>query len=159
MAGGLMGDDGDEEVISNINVTPLVDVVLVLLIIFMVTATYIVRQTIEVELPEAANAGETVETTLALVLDKEGRLFLNGEQVSEAALAEAIPRLKEKAKGGKLQAIIAADKSVSHGRVIHLIDLIKGLGVSSFAFNIVREEGAGAGTHGSEGAGAAGGAG
>ena len=142
MAGGVMGDGDDEEVISSINVTPLVDVVLVLLIIFMVTATYIVRETIEVELPEAANAGETVETTLALVIDREGRLFLNGEEVSEADLEREIPRLKAEAEGGTLQAIIAADKAVQHGRVIHVIDVIKGLGVTHFAFNIVRDEAA-----------------
>ena len=141
MAAGTLGDGDEDEVISGINVTPLVDVVLVLLIIFMVTATYISKGAVEVELPEAANAGEAVETTLALVLDAEGGLFLNGAPTDEAGLAVEIPKLRDEAggRGEKLQAIISADKAASHGEVIHLVDVIKGLGVHSFAFNIVRE--------------------
>ena len=56
----------EDDAITGINVTPLVDITLVLLIIFMVTATYIVKQTIEVELPRAAHGGETVNKTFAL---------------------------------------------------------------------------------------------
>lgn len=136
-----LGDGDEDEIISEINVTPLVDIVLVLLIIFMVTATYIVRETIEVNLPEAANAGESVETTLALVLDAEGRLYVNGVETTEEGLAEVVPALKAEAEanGEKLQAIIAADKDATHGAVVHIIDLVKGLGVHRFAINIERE--------------------
>ena len=66
MSGGA--SDPDDDGINGINVTPLVDVTLVLLIIFMVTATYIVKETIEVELPRAAHGGETVQRTFAVVL-------------------------------------------------------------------------------------------
>ena len=65
MAGGANGDD--EEGINGINVTPLVDITLVLLIIFMVTASYIVKETIEIELPRAAHGGETVQKTFAVL--------------------------------------------------------------------------------------------
>lgn len=145
MAGGTFGEDGDDDIISGINVTPLVDITLVLLIIFMVTATYIVKETIEVDLPEAANAGETVQTTLALVLDKEGRLFLNGKPVTEAELQAQVPALRAEAqtKDETLQAIIAADRSVTHGQVVHLIDVVKGLGITRFAINIERDEASG----------------
>ena len=144
---GTLGDGDEDDIISDINVTPLVDVVLVLLIIFMVTATYIVRETIEVNLPEAANAGETVETTFALVLDAEGKLYVNGEETTEEGLAAVVPTLKAEAEenGEKLQAIIAADKAATHGKVMHVIDLIKGLGVHRFAINIEREAVGGAG--------------
>src|SRR4030081_2608530 len=77
---------GDEE-ITGINVTPLVDIVLVLLIIFMVTASFIVRETMEVDLPRAANAGETVQGLITVVMDKEGRIFLDGAQVADEELA------------------------------------------------------------------------
>ncbi|MDF1565763.1 MAG: biopolymer transporter ExbD [Deltaproteobacteria bacterium] len=142
MAGGTLGSGDEDEIISGINVTPLVDITLVLLIIFMVTATYIVRETIEIDLPEAANAGETVETTLALVIDSEGAIYLNGEPSSEADLRNAVPELlaQAKAAGEKLQAILSADKAVSHGRVVRIIDLVKGLGVSRFAINIEKNE-------------------
>jgi len=56
-----------QSALADINVTPLVDVVLVLLIIFMVTASYIVKETIEIELPRAAHGGETVQKTFALL--------------------------------------------------------------------------------------------
>jgi len=86
MAGGA--HENDDEMISGINVTPLVDITLVLLIIFMVTATYIVKETIEVDLPKAASGGQTVGTTLTFVLDKQGRLFVDGEE-SDFAKARA----------------------------------------------------------------------
>ena len=62
--------ENDEE-ITGINVTPLVDIVLVLLIIFMVTANFIVRETVEVDLPRAANGGETVQGLVNVVMDKD----------------------------------------------------------------------------------------
>jgi len=124
----------DEEASSGINVTPLVDITLVLLIIFMVTATYVVRETIEVDLPRAASGGETVGTTLALVLDREGTLYLDG-------LAVAVPEARRQvraavAKDPEARAIISADRSVSHGRVVEVIDLVKGEGLTRFAINI-----------------------
>src|SRR6476659_8912834 len=116
MAGTVGGaGDGDDEMISGINVTPLVDITLVLLIIFMVTATYIVRQTIEVELPRAAAGGETVGTTLTFVLDREGTLYVDGEKATfdeaRAAVRKALAVDKE------AKAIISADKAISHGAV------------------------------------------
>ena len=140
MAGGTFDSDDDDGIVG-INVTPLVDVTLVLLIIFMVTATYIVRQTIQVDLPEAAHAGETVQTTLTLTLDKDGKLYLNGQPSDDADMKRTIPGLlaQAKAKGDKLQAIISADKRVTHGAVVHVIDVAKGLGVSRFAINIQKE--------------------
>ena len=85
MAGGA--GDSDDESITGINVTPLVDVALVLLIIFMVTASYIVKETIEVELPRAAHGGETVQKTFAVLVTREGKAYLNGVPVDDAALS------------------------------------------------------------------------
>ena len=129
-------DSGDDE-ITGINVTPLVDVVLVLLIIFMVTANFIVRETMEVDLPRAANAGETVQGLLAVVMDKQGRLYLDGEEVSEAQLrvkvAEGVKRDPE------TRAILSADQALPYGEVMHLIDVVKGEGVTRFALNIEKD--------------------
>lgn len=132
MAGNLGGDDDD--IIAGINVTPLVDVTLVLLIIFMVTATYIVKPSIEVELPEAATGAPTEQTTLGITLDRDGKLYLNGEEKSEDALRAYI---REQKRGGKeLQALIAADKDVRHGSFVRILDLVKQEGVLDFAINI-----------------------
>jgi biopolymer transport protein TolR len=135
MAGQLQ-DSGDEE-ITGINVTPLVDVVLVLLIIFMVTANFIVRETMEVDLPRAANAGETVQGLLAVVLDKQGRLYLDGEEVSEAQLRVKVAETV--AKDAETRAILSADQALPYGEVMHLIDVVKGEGVSRFALNIEKD--------------------
>jgi biopolymer transport protein TolR len=140
VAAGLQ-EGGDEE-ITSINVTPLVDVVLVLLIIFMVTANFIVRETMEVDLPRAANAGETVQGLVAVVMDRQGRLYLDGVEVSEeelrARVAESLKRDPE------TRAILSADQALPYGAVMHLIDVVKGEGVSRFALNIEKDTRAGA---------------
>ena len=134
MAGGANFDDDEGGVITEINVTPLVDIMLVLLIIFMLTANIITQQSIEVELPNAVT-GETVEsTTVAFTIDSDANVFLNGEATDEAQMRASLPVLVQESED--IQAIIAADKSVSHGKVIWLIDLIRQLGIEKFALNI-----------------------
>jgi biopolymer transport protein ExbD len=135
MAGGSI--ENDDEGINGINVTPLVDICLVLLIIFMVTATYIVKETIEVELPRAAHGGETIKTTFALVITKEGKSFLNGVETDDAGIVRAV--IDTKAKGEEVQAIVGADKSATHGAVTHLLDVLKGAGVTKFAIQIEKQ--------------------
>ncbi len=136
MAGGLNLDDDDG--VNSINITPFVDVVLVLLVVFMVASSYIVKESIEVDLPKAATGGETLDTTLSLVVNAEGALYLNGEPTTEAAIAE---RCRAAAKADEnAQAIIAADKATPHGKVVRLIDLIRQNGVLKFAINIDPEE-------------------
>lgn len=139
MAGAIQ-EDG-EEMIAGINVTPLVDITLVLLIIFMVTATYVVKETIEVDLPRAASGGETLNSTLAFALDREGRLFLDGEKTTPDAARAAVRSALAKDKDAR--AIISADKSVAHGLVVSVIDLVKTEGVTRFAINIERDESTG----------------
>jgi biopolymer transport protein ExbD len=127
-------DDDSGRMITDINVTPLVDITLVLLIIFMVTTTYIVNPSIKVELPKAASGTEQTRTTLALTLTKEGVLYLNGEPSDDAGVVRSIAA--DLPKNPDLQAIIAADKVVPHGSVVHLIDLVKRAGVRKFAINV-----------------------
>lgn len=120
--------------ITSINITPLVDVMLVLLVIFMATSAYITNPAIEVDLPQAASGGETVETTIALVLKRDGKVFLNGEPATEKKIAAHCRKVS--AQNPEIQAIIAADSHSYHYQVIRLIDLIKLNGVKSFAINI-----------------------
>jgi len=131
MAGGAQ--QNDDEIISAINVTPLVDIMLVLLIIFMVTATYIVAQSIPVDLPEAAT-GEDVVTTFALTLTKDGKTYLDGTAME---LKEVRERIRSAVKTNEdVRAVIAADREVSHGRVVNVIDIIRDEGITKFALNI-----------------------
>ncbi len=128
--------DTDEEIVG-INVTPLVDITFVLLIIFMVTANFIVRETVEVDLPKAANAGATVQGLVNIVLDKEQKMFFDGAEVSEADLKAKIKEAVAKDKDTR--AIIGADQSINYGRVMHLIDVVKGEGIAKFALNIQKD--------------------
>ena len=120
--------------ISGINVTPLVDITLVLLIIFMVTASVIVNAGIKVELPKAASGSDQAKTTLAVTLQKDGTMYLNGEKANDQAvvrfIGENLPRTPD------LQAVIAADRAVPHGEVVHVIDLVKRAGIRKFAINV-----------------------
>jgi len=124
-----------EEGINDINVTPLVDIMLVLLIIFMVTTTTIVAPSIKIELPEASTGGPTESSLLGLMLSDDGTLLLNGVETTEELLREHI-RSPDSGDPAEIQAIIAADRDCLHGDVVHLIDLIKQEGVIQFAINI-----------------------
>jgi biopolymer transport protein ExbD len=127
----------DEDSITGINVTPLVDVMLVLLVIFMVTATYIVNQSINVQLPKADTAESTAKTkNLAFTLDKSSALFLNGEPLAWEALPAKIAEEKAKDPGQTVNALIAADKETPHGAVVKLIDTVRKHGITDFAINV-----------------------
>lgn len=135
MGGFQTGDD--DEVISRINVTPLVDIVLVLLIIFMVTASYIVQAHIKVDLPRAASGETDVETTLNFQVRRDGTYLLDGEPRTLEAIAGRVERAVD--DDPRTRAVIAADRRVEYWRVIELIDTIKSHGLEQFALNIERE--------------------
>jgi biopolymer transport protein ExbD len=121
-------------IVAEINVTPLVDIMLVLLIIFMLTAHLIAKQAIEVDLPRAAQSTAPPPSALAVTLTADGTLYLNAAPVTPDALRTAIREAV--VKDPKTQAIIAADQAVAHGRVVWVLDTIKSLGVTSFAIQI-----------------------
>lgn len=140
--GSKLGGD-DDDAIVDINITPFVDIILVVLIIFMVTATYMVEQSIKINLPDAATGEPTENSSLAITLDAQKNLYLDGEAITEDELRIAIQAAKKesaekKASGAEHDVIclIGADHSVSHGDVVHIIDLVKQEGVSKFAINI-----------------------
>ena len=129
---------GDDDAIVDINITPFVDIILVVLIIFMVKVTYIVKQSIKVNLPEASTGEGTEDSSLAITMDAEKNLFLNGEPIDETGLRKVIREEKETAKQKKIDLVclIGADHAVPHGDVVRIIDLVKSEGVSKFAINI-----------------------
>jgi biopolymer transport protein ExbD len=130
MAGGANTDD--DEVISAINVTPLVDIVLVLLIVLMVTSNYLVNKSINVELPKAAT-GEASTPTLSISLDVAGKLYLDGQAVEEPALQKRIHDAY--ATDHDVKAVISADGRVTHAQVVSVIDLLRREKVTKFAIN------------------------
>jgi biopolymer transport protein ExbD len=132
MAGGAAQDADDA--ITGINVTPLVDVTLVLLIIFMVTAKIIVSQSVPLDLPKAATGAE-IQTIFSIVLTANGATQVDSVGVPSD---ESILTLAHDAhaKNNELRAVIKADSSVPHGRVIHVLDLLKQAGVAKIAFGV-----------------------
>jgi biopolymer transport protein TolR len=130
MAGAANSDD--DEIISAINVTPLVDIVLVLLIVLMVTSNYLVNKSINVELPKAAT-GEATTPTLSISLDVEGKLYLDGQAIEKAELQQRIHAAYAADKD--IKAVISADGRVTHAQVVSVIDLLRSEKVTKFAIN------------------------
>ncbi|MEO8841644.1 MAG: biopolymer transporter ExbD [Kofleriaceae bacterium] len=121
-------------IIAEINVTPLVDIMLVLLIIFMLTAHLIAKQVIEIDLPHASQSTALTPTTIAITLARDGKLYLNDKPSTPEVLRSTIAAAV--AKDPKTQAIISADKDVTHGRVVWVLDVVKSVGITSFAIQI-----------------------
>jgi biopolymer transport protein ExbD len=136
MAGGAL-DQQDEAEITGINITPLVDVMLVLLIVFMVTSTYIVQQSIQVQLPKADTGENTPKLkNLAFVVDKSGAIFLDGKPIKLEDIASRVAAEKQVDPSVQLQALVAADKETPHGFVVGLIDTVRRQGITDLAINV-----------------------
>jgi biopolymer transport protein TolR len=130
MAGAA--NQNDDEMITAINVTPLVDIVLVLLIVLMVTSSYLVNKAINVELPKAAT-GETTTPTMSISIDAEGKHYLDGSPIELPELQTRVRAAYQ--KDAEVKAIISADGRVKHAEVVTVIDLLRREKVTKFAIN------------------------
>jgi biopolymer transport protein ExbD len=130
MAGSASNDD---DMITAINVTPLVDITLVLLVILMVTASYVVSKAIPLELPRGAT-GEMVPTTLSVSIDRDGKTYLDATAIDEPTLRQRIKAAHT--ADPEVRAVIAADGRTSHSNVVHVIDLLRREDVTKFALDI-----------------------
>ena len=133
MSGGI--SDNDDEGISGINVTPLVDIMLVLLIIFMVTATFIANKALDLKLPEADSAQplNPNDKPMPFALDKEGKLYLDGKVITLDEVGPLIAAEKAKKPGTALSATISADAATPYALVIKIIDVIRKNEIIDFA--------------------------
>jgi biopolymer transport protein ExbD len=136
MAGTTAAGSNRRAPISGINVTPLVDVMLVLLVIMMVSATYIVSQTIKVDLPKTATSDGSSSTVAAVTIDAEHKLFLNKKPVDDTGLAASLRSMVAADKAMTL--VVSADEKADHGVVVHVLDLARVEGITSFAVNVER---------------------
>jgi biopolymer transport protein ExbD len=127
----------DDDMITGINVTPLVDITLVLLVILMVTASYVVSRAIPMELPKGAT-GEGTPTTLSVSIDQDGKMFLDAEPIAEPALRARFKSAHD--ADPETRAVIAADGRTIHSNVVHVIDLLRRENVTKFAINVDPEE-------------------
>ena len=128
----VKGGDDDSGMMSEINVTPLVDVMLVLLIVFMVTAPLLIPQSLGVKLPKTESVQSPVDRDLMKLLIKpDGTLELDGKAMSDALLKTS---LATKATDPKFQLQVEADESLKYGRLAEVMALAQGAGVSRLAF-------------------------
>jgi biopolymer transport protein ExbD len=134
MAGTMPSGGGRARTIAAINVTPLVDVVLVLLVILMVASTYIVAQTLKVQLPRAKSTDGTADKPTKVEILKNGTLRWNEAPVQESELPDKLKAAVE--ADPEVSLVVSADKEVQHGNVVHILDLAKLAGVVKFAINV-----------------------
>ncbi len=119
---------------SGINVTPLVDIMLVLLIIFMVTAKLIVSQTLPMDLPKAATGGEQ-QTVFSVTVGADQNMTVDSRPVTSDAELLGLAKTA-RATNPELRAVIRADAALSHGRVVRIMDLLKQGGIGKIAFGV-----------------------
>jgi biopolymer transport protein TolR len=114
--------------ISDINVTPLVDVVLVLLIIFMVTAP-VLQSGIEVNVPKTRTVKEITEERMVISINKQQRVFLGNDPIN---INDIKTRLRQKIRDPQHQSVfIRADEDVPFGAFATVMDAIKGAGITN----------------------------
>jgi biopolymer transport protein ExbD len=124
--------------IVGINVTPMVDVVLVLLVIMMVSATYVVSQSMHVDLPNTANSDGSAASLASVTIQADGRVRFGDEVVDEPTLVSRLAAAR--AQGGQATTlIVSADRAASHGAVMHVLDLARSEQITSFAVQVERQ--------------------
>ncbi|MBI3556676.1 MAG: biopolymer transporter ExbD [Deltaproteobacteria bacterium] len=135
MAGELsdVSSSGGEP-ISSINVTPFVDVTLVLLVIFIVTAPALMKDTLSIRLPKAASSEHKNLSSFGIAITKQGQILVDGQLSTDEALAEKARTAV--AANPEVQAILSADVDARHGDVVKVIDLMKTAGLTHFAIQI-----------------------
>jgi biopolymer transport protein ExbD len=136
MAGSSFGGS-DEGFFSEINITPLVDVVLVLLIIFMITAPVIYQSAIKVQLPKTQSGESSEKSPFQFTIGKGGELHMGDQRVDDWS---TLPQKIQSAGAGKdlsqEVASISADEAAQHGQVVKLMDVLRQTGISRFALNV-----------------------
>jgi biopolymer transport protein ExbD len=127
--------DLDDEGINDINITPFVDVVLVLLVIFMVTAPVMLKESLNVNLPKTLTSDITTKaTTIGVAITKEGQVVLSGRLLSQDGLIEELKKISESAP--ETNFLISADTDSRHGDVVSFIDLLKRNNLNRFALQV-----------------------
>lgn len=133
-----VGEQDDFAPIVAINVTPFVDVVLVLLVIFMVTAPLLMKEVIGVQLPKVTRSDLQAAPTFGLAVTRQGQFLWNGQVSSEDLI-----RSEVRAALGRdplTQVVISADQEALHGAVVGAIDLVRAAGVTKFALQVDKRE-------------------
>jgi biopolymer transport protein ExbD len=129
--------DDDSGPISTINVTPFVDVVLVLLVIFMITAPFLMQDSFGIHLPKASSTDKSIVPKLGVAVTRQGQILINGVLASPENVALQVRQAL--AANPDSEALISADADARHGDVVKAIDLVKSAGMNHFAIQIEKQ--------------------
>jgi len=130
-----MGSSKDEDgVISDINITPMVDIILVLLVILMVTANFLKKESTNINLPKVAAADPNIKESKQLAITNDGKFFLEGRSVTESGLMEEITR--EAKYRPNVRVTLSADETLSYGTVSKVMGLLRKCGVTRMALSV-----------------------
>jgi biopolymer transport protein TolR len=134
MAIGSQNDD--DGIISSINITPMVDIILVLLVIFMVTANFLKKESININLPKVEQADPNIKESTQVAVTKDGRFFLEGKSVSEK---ELVATISGQAKyRPNMRITLSADENLSYGSVSRLMGTLRKSGITRIALSVKR---------------------
>ena len=128
-------DDDDKE-ISEINMTPFVDIILVVLIIFMVAATFIVEGKIKLNLPKSTTAetGKTIKQNIQISIKKSGEIFLNEKPITKIELKQFLKKLKTK----NIPVVLRSDKDTKFQNIISVIDICREAGLENYIIETIK---------------------
>jgi len=137
MALGRLDEKSDEDIVAEINITPLTDIFLVLLIIFMITSSALIESGAEVNLPEVAKT-DTVSRNVVVTLTTIGDIYVNGKMVNKHTFEEELKKALNETDNKLV--ILEGDKNAMLGDAVRLISLAKEAGASEIAIAADKEE-------------------
>lgn len=137
MAGGWpTGGGGEEDLITGVNITPIVDVCLTLLIVFIVTASSLVNRSMPMQLPRAATAESAPPSIVNVAITRDGALFLNGQPGTLDDIARVVEEARARAVGDtKLAGFVSADVAAPYGRFAEAVDRLRLAGIADIALD------------------------
>jgi biopolymer transport protein ExbD len=138
----VKGVENQEELMAEINITPFTDVLLVLLIIFMITATAIIQNGFNINLPKAVTHEEATNANIVVSVTKDGKIFVGEKEVSEPELLDTLKELKKERNTDRV--IILADGTVYYSKIIAVMDKAKEAELTSIALATDKDDGGGA---------------
>jgi biopolymer transport protein ExbD len=130
----MSGSSNEDEIIDAINITPMVDVILVLLVIFMVTANFLKKESININLPKVQAADPNVAQSVQVAITRDGKLLLEGQSTTEEKLFLTLQRDSKLRPNMRLT--LSADENLSYGTITKLMGLIRKSGVTKIALSV-----------------------
>ncbi len=130
--GKMKHGDDDEDIVAEINMTPLIDIMLVLLIIFMVSSTAALESGMDIELPKTTLTNNKQESEILVIsLSREGRVAVHGKQVETKDISRSIASTLKELKTDSV--ILEGDTAANLGRAVEIMDIAKNAGAKNFS--------------------------